>query len=151
MRFSNELAALASVLGLAAAGCGGGGSGGNANAEPTCLRAPGPRDCTALYTPTFTNVFSQTLQMHCATTRCHVQPTPTGGMALDDIDTAYDNLVNKKSANGETRVAPGDTQCGKVIVRLSTAGESWSMPPGMPLKDFELCSIRQWIANGAMK
>jgi hypothetical protein len=151
MRFSNELAALASMLALAAVGCGS--DGGGTKTEPTCLPAPGPRDCTALYQPTFANVFSQTLQMHCATTRCHVQPTPTGGMALDSLDTAYDNLVNKKSANGEPRVKPGDTQCGKVIVRLSSVDEPWSMPPGpgSHLMPSELCSIRQWIANGAMK
>ena len=151
MRFSNELAALASILAaLVAAGCGGDG---NTQTEPTCLPAAGPTDCTAQYQPTFANVFSVTLKKHCATTGCHVQPTPTGGMALDDLDTAYDNLVNKRSANGEARVEPGNAKCGKFIVRLSSVNEPWSMAPGPMghLGDTELCSIRQWIANGATK
>src|SRR5690349_18486613 len=150
MRFSNELAALASMLALAAAGCGGDGNG---QTEPTCLPAAGPTDCAALYVPTFANVFTNTLSMHCAVAKCHVEPTPQAGMALDDLDTAYDNLVNKKSANGEPRVIPGDAKCGKFIVRLSSVDEPWSMPPGSgsQLMPTELCSIRQWIANGATK
>ena len=151
MRFTNELAALASMLALAASGCGS--DGGSAPIEPRCLPAPGPTDCPALYQPTFANVFQNTLEKHCAVTGCHVEPNPTGGMALDDFGTAYDNLVNKKSANGEPRVKPADVQCGKLIVRLSSVDEPWSMPPGSGshLMATELCSIRQWIANGATK
>src|SRR5258706_12357684 len=138
MRFSNELAALASMLALAVAGCGDGGS---ARTEPTCLPAAGSTDCTALYLPTFMNVFANPLVMHCARTGCHLEPNPAGGMALDDLDKAYDNLVNKKSANGEARVVPGDAKCGKFIVRLSSVDEPWSMPPGPMgyLGDRELC------------
>lgn len=76
---------------------------------------------------------------------------PTGNMALDNEDQAYTNLISVKSANGEARVNPNDVQCGKVIVRLNSKNESYSMPPGMSLDAGTLCSIDQWIANGAKR
>jgi hypothetical protein len=150
MRFFNEVAALPVLTALAsAAGCSGGEG---TKTEPTCLPEAASTACAAEYTPTFDNVFKYTLSMHCARPGCHVQPNPQGGMALDDIDLAYTNLVNAKSANGEMRVMPGDVKCGKVIVRLESVNEDWSMPPKPGhLPDPELCSIRQWIANGAMR
>jgi hypothetical protein len=118
--------------------------------EPTCLAEAQSTDCTALYAPTFDAVFANTLSGTCAARECHRAPNPTGNMALDEIETAYTNLL-AKSSTGEPRITPGDVKCGKVIVRLETPGESYSMPPGRQLPATELCSIRQWIANGAKR
>lgn len=122
------------------------------NAEPTCLSTPGPLDCTALYgtqsdgsiEPTFDQVYENTLSQRCATTSCHGASPPAGGMNLGTIDAAYESLL------GDTpRIQAGDTECGKFIVRLETPDKPWSMPPGTPLSNTHLCSIRHWIANGA--
>jgi len=118
--------------------------------EPTCLAQAESTDCPALYAPTFDAVFKNTISTTCAATGCHREPNPTGNMALDEIETAYTNLL-AKSPSGEPRVTPGDVKCGKVIVRLETAGASYSMPPGRQLPEGELCSFRQWIANGAKR
>jgi hypothetical protein len=118
--------------------------------EPACLPAPVSTDCTPLYAPTFENVFGQTLSMKCAVSGCHKAPDAKAGMELDNIDTAYTELLTK-STTSEPRVKAGDLQCGKVIVRLDTKGESYSMPPSNPLMETELCSIRKWIAAGATR
>lgn len=125
--------------------------GGNNDGEPTCLAAPVSTSCSALYEPTFDNVWKYTLSTTCAAAGCHSGSMPTGNMALDNEDQAYTNLISVKSANGEARVNPNDVQCGKVIVRLNSKNESYSMPPGMSLDAGTLCSIDQWIANGAKR
>ena len=147
MRFSRAIFAfLALSVGYPIGGC----SSGDGNSEPTCLSAAASTSCTPLYTPTFDNVWKNTLSKTCAATDCHSGATPKGNMALDDEDKAYTNLLGK-SANGEPRVTAGDVKCGKVIVRTHTKGESYSMPPNLPLGDTELCSLTQWIAMGAMR
>jgi hypothetical protein len=139
---------IAAVLGIAAASCG---SSGTNDDEPSCLsHAVSTDDCTPLYEPTFDNVFKNTLSTTCAAPGCHSGSQPEAGMALDDIDRAYTNLL-AKSTTGGPRITPGDVRCGKVIVRLESKDKSYSMPPLTPLPDNQLCSIVQWIANGAMR
>ena len=98
--------------------------------------------------PTFQEVFDNTLLPICGEVGCHSGANPQRGLKLDDIDAAYTTLL-EKNAQGEDRVIKGDLACGKVIVRLETAGESWSMPPDNHLTEPELCAIRHWIKNGA--
>jgi hypothetical protein len=104
--------------------------------------------CTPEYAPTYANVFKYTLSPKCGKGGCHSAPNPKAGLELDQQDTARDNLLATNAA-GERRVIPSDVKCGKVIVRLETEGEPWSMPPSSHLGAAELCSIAQWIANGA--
>jgi hypothetical protein len=118
--------------------------------EPSCLAEAESTDCTATYQPTFDAVFKNTISRTCAAASCHREPTPAGNMALDEIDKAYTNLL-AKSPSGEPRIIPGDVKCGKVIVRLETPNESYSMPPVTPLPPGDLCSFRKWIANGAKR
>lgn len=136
-------------LGVLASACSDGNSNTNTG-EPTCLAEAQSTDCTALYAPTFDAVFTNTLSKTCAAAGCHREPNPTGNMALDEIEKAYSNLL-AKSPSGEPRITPSDVKCGKVIVRLETPDETYSMPPGRQLPATELCSIRQWIANGAKR
>ena len=149
MRFHSAIngvvaAALASVVAAACSSDGG-------SSEPTCLATAATTNCAPLYQPTFDNVWKYTLSVTCAAVDCHSGSQPTGNMALDQEDQAYANLLSK-SANGEPRVNPRDVQCGKVIVRLHTPNEPYSMPPPpTSLDPGALCAITQWIANGAMR
>jgi hypothetical protein len=151
---SVRVAALMAGLGIAFAACS---STDGGDGEPTCLDTAGPLDCTPLYglqsdgsiAPTFEHLYTNTLA-NCAVSGCHSGASPTGGMQLGTIDEAFASL-HEKSSTGKPRVTPGDTQCGKVIVRLETVGETYSMPPANHLKDSELCSIRHWIKNGATR
>jgi hypothetical protein len=143
---------VALLAGAALGGC----AGGSGPTEPTCLAAPADVTCTsALYglhggqiAPTFQEVFDNTIAKVCAASGCHSGASPQAGLKLDDIDTAYKALLATNAA-GERRVIPGDVKCGKVLVRLETAGETWSMPPGAHLDEQTLCSIRHWIKDGA--
>lgn len=152
-RCSGLLAGLA--LCLLGPSCGGGGGD---HPEPRCLSQPADAACTTvLYglhngviAPTFDDVFTNTLQPVCGASGCHSGQSPQRGLKLDDINAAYQTLLEKNAA-GEDRVIPGDVQCGKVIVRLETAGEPWSMPPGHHLDEPTLCAIRHWIADGALR
>jgi hypothetical protein len=126
--------------------------------EPTCLDKPANLDCKPLYglqadggvAPTFQQVFDTTLP-NCATSdSCHKGPNAQRGLRLDQIDSAYTNLL-ATNAQHEQRVIPGDVKCGKVIVRLESIDKPWSMPPGGHLGESDLCSFRHWIANGAKR
>lgn len=131
---------------LVAAACSGT-DGSNAD-EPTCLAQPASTTCTPEYAPTYDNVFTNTLSKSCGIAGCHAGPDPKGGLELDQKDTARENLLATNPA-GEKRVIPGDVKCGKAIVRLETEGASYSMPPANHLRSAQLCSIAQWIAQGA--
>lgn len=117
-------------------------------APPTCLAEPVDDACMAQYEPNFDNVFKYTLARTCSQGGCHEGTMPQGGLKLDDIDEAYTNLLDPTAG----RVKPGDLACGKMIVRLETKGEAWSMPRGQnQLALAERCSIRQWISQGAAR
>ena len=148
---SGRLAAIGGVCLVVASACG---STKSPTPEPTCLAANPDATCTdPLYPPNFKDLFDNTLLRTCSngggpTAGCHSAPYPEAGFELDDIDTAYANIL-AKSTTGEPRVIPNDVKCGKVIVRLETAGEPWSMPPDDHLNDQTLCAITQWIKSGA--
>ncbi len=123
---------------LLAAGCG-------TQPAPSC--PPLPADCTPQYTPDFESVFTNTLQRSCGVggNSCHATgPSPAGGLVLDNIDTAHDELVLTD------RVQPGDAACSTLIQRLNGSSGSL-MPPGAKLSDAEICAVRQWIEAGAQR
>lgn len=128
-----------------------------ADTVPPCLEAPADGDCTQVaygmhngqIAPTFSEIFSRTLQPSCGTTAsCHAAPGQNG-LALDDEATAYADLMAKNAAGTTSRVIPNDLKCGELVVRLETPNQTWSMPQGAHLPDNLLCVIRHWIANGA--
>ncbi|MBC7977181.1 MAG: hypothetical protein H7138_19575 [Myxococcales bacterium] len=100
--------------------------------------------CAPLYPPTFENVYSMTLQTTCGSERsaCHSAAGRAGGMSFEDPAHAYAALVNG-------RVLPRDPACSQVIVRTSSVGEDYQMPPGDPMSEAERCALIQWVQRGA--
>jgi hypothetical protein len=100
--------------------------------------------CAPLYAPTFDNVYAMTLQTTCGSGRaaCHSAAGAQGGMAFDTKQHAYDALL-------AGRVTPNDPGCSKLIVRTSSPGAAYQMPPGDPLNQAERCALIQWVQAGA--
>ena len=75
---------------------------------------------------------------------CHSATGRAGGLSLADQQTAYTELMK------EGRVKPGDPSCSELIVRTSSPGEDYQMPPGDPLDVPARCALIQWVQQGAM-
>lgn len=117
------------------------GDGGDGPTGESCLDLPA--DCTPQYTPTFDQVWANTLQPSCALSGCHGGTSASGGLALgDDADTAHAAL--------SALVAPGDPACSPLVDWLEPEGRG-AMPPGSLLVEEERCAVRQWIADGAQR
>jgi hypothetical protein len=109
--------------------------------------------CSALYPPTYDQVWTQTFANGCAEVggACHGQDGAAGavrGLTFVDPQTTWDHLM----LAGETGplVVPGDPQCSPLFVRLATDDPAIRMPPGAaPLDPNALCSIGTWISDGA--
>lgn len=123
------------VLVLALAGCPGGD-------PPACVEVD--TTCQPLYVPTFENVYANTLFEHCGSQRssCHSAAGMKGGMTFEDPQHAFDALT-------AGRVKPGDPGCSEMIVRVTSEGESYQMPPGDALPVAEQCALIQWVNDGA--
>lgn len=109
---------------------------------PACITVD--TACAPLYSPTFDNIYSMTLQTTCGSDRssCHSASGMQGGMSFQSAQRAFDSLT-------AGRVVAGDPGCSKLIVRTSSPGEDYQMPPGDPLSAAERCALIQWVANGA--
>lgn len=109
---------------------------------PSCITVD--TTCAPLYAPTFDNVYTMTLQNTCGSQRssCHSAAGKQGGMSFEDPQHAYAALL-------AGRVMPGNPGCSKMVVRTSSPGASYQMPPGDPLSAPERCALIQWIAAGA--
>jgi len=79
----------------------------------------------------------------CATSSCHSERTSVGGIALDDPDTAYDQLL------GRAFVTPGDP--ASTLLRLLEGDETMRMPPDAPLPQADIDLLRRWIEEGASR
>ena len=123
------------VLALLVAGCPGGD-------QPACVDVD--LTCNPLYVPTFDNVYENTLKNGCGSARvsCHSAAGHQGGMSFEDPATAHAALL-------AGRVIPGDASCSVMIVRTSSPGTSYEMPPSAPLSQAERCALIQWVQNGA--
>ncbi|MCB9590558.1 MAG: hypothetical protein H6718_34430 [Polyangiaceae bacterium] len=146
LRFSRPLyfSVFAALLLIATQSCSSGGE------EPAPLARCVTLDenCSLLYQPVFSEIHRRTLATTCAEpgTSCHASEGRRGGLALEDIDEAYDLLLDSERA----RVVPGDPECSRIMVRLEHTGSS-VMPPGDPLPENERCTIATWIRNGALR
>jgi hypothetical protein len=123
------------ALALAATGCP------NSSGPPACIDVD--LTCQPLYVPTFDNVYNNTLRDTCGSQRvsCHSHAGMKGGMTFETPETAFAAL--------STRVVPDDPGCSLMIVRTSSVGESYQMPPGSPLSEAERCALIQWVQAGA--
>ena len=76
---------------------------------------------------------------------CHSASGLAGGVSFADQQTAYDHLM----LSG--RVKPGNAGCSEMIVRTSSPGKDYEMPPGSPLSAATQCALIQWVQNGAQR
>jgi hypothetical protein len=139
---------ISSPLALALLACGCGGSG-DTEPEPQCSTNI-DLACKPLYTPTFDQVYTRTLQPTCAQAggSCHSAEGAMGALVFADPDAAYAALLGQSGA--EPRVVAGDAACSLITGRLYDTG-SRVMPPGSPLADAERCAVVLWIQNGAKR
>jgi hypothetical protein len=82
---------------------------------------------------------------------CHVMGA-SGGLAMPNAATAYDNLVDVASeeCSGETRVVPGDADGSLLIQAIEGEACVEQMPRGRaPLSAAEIATFREWIESGA--
>lgn len=128
---------LSLVLGLLLCGC-------PNDPPPACITVD--TGCAPLYQPTFDNVYTMTLRDSCGSARssCHSAAGLKGGMDFEDEQHAYDSLT-------AGRVMPGNPGCSKIVVRTSSPGEYYQMPPGDPLSPAARCALIQWVQNGALR
>lgn len=122
----------------------------DADPRPACLSQIEVDGCTPLYPAEFPVIFGQVLSVTCASagTSCHGDLGRMGGLALVSEDDSYAALLGL--SGDKRRVVPGDPACSEMMVRLDLPGHEWSMPPGAPLDERARCSIRRWIAGGAL-
>lgn len=118
--------------------------------RPACVSQIQVDGCTPLYPAEFSVLFSQVFSVTCASVgvSCHGDLGQMGGLAFVTEDQSYAALLG---LSGEKRrVVPGDPACSELVVRLDLPGHAWSMPPSAPLDERTRCSIRRWIAGGAL-
>ncbi|MBS2012908.1 MAG: hypothetical protein JST00_08480 [Deltaproteobacteria bacterium] len=104
--------------------------------------------CSALYEPTFDQVFDRTLKPSCAASgvSCHSSRGRQGGLAFEEREESYALLTRE---NGP--IVAGDPACSGLVARLTSTNGKFRMPPGRSLDAAEQCSIIQWIARGAKR
>ena len=102
--------------------------------------------CAPLFAPTFTNVYNMTIKGSCGSVNasCHSAAGAQGGLSFADEQTAFDGLT-------AGRVTPGDPGCSEFIVRTSSPGTDYEMPPGVTLSAPTRCALIQWVQNGAQR
>lgn len=117
---------------------------------PTACLDPLELDCSLTFAPTFESIFENRIQSTCgaAGNSCHGSEGQQGGLVLDDIDVAYDSLLE---GSDPPKVIPGDPECSPLMARLESDDPGFVMPVGAKLPEGERCAIRNWIAMGAEK
>ena len=80
------------------------------------------------------------LQKHCF--RCHGERKQEAGLRLD--------VRRRALAGGDSgpAIVPGKTE-GELLKRITTRDEKHVMPPGDPLADADIATLRAWIDQGA--
>lgn len=125
--------------------------------------AQGTVDC-AVPEPTWQWVYPCVMVANCSGAACHVGGS-SGGLAMDDIDSAYAALVNAGPAPApnlcagadEPYVVPGMPEGSLLIHKLDGVDETGAavcgtpMPIGTPLTTEQDEALRMWIMDGAME
>lgn len=134
---------LCTALLLAAAAC---------DPEAVSDTAPAEEGLTA----DFPTLHEKVLVPNCAQSGCHSTADRLAELALEDIDEAYDALLNEPCTNetaiieGLLRVAPGDPDQSFLYIKLTDArGMGTEMPPAYELTEEEIAAMEEWILNGA--
>jgi hypothetical protein len=107
-------------------------------------------DCAALYEPTYTNVYENTIRRSCGAGElsCHGEVS-SSDLDFSTIDSTYNLLIGSSETNAY--VVPGEPNCSLLTVRIDQANAEDAMPPGMPLGEAERCAVRQWVEQGALR
>jgi hypothetical protein len=108
---------------------------------PTCTTTGLDMACLPQYSPTFSNVYTNTIMVDCGSSRgaCH-SASGDANLSFADAPTAYQTLVD--------RVDPGNPACSELIVRTHDTGQDYTMPPGGALGASERCALLQWVIAG---
>lgn len=131
-RFRVTLASIVSLGFFVLAGCSG-------HHDPTAPEPGGPITFAADIQPIFNG--------RCATSGCHVQPTPRANCDLSP-GVSYANLVNVQTEVyvPGVRVTPGEPDSSVLYLLV----ESGTMPArGGRLTSTQVAAIKKWIENGA--
>ncbi|MGE0870160.1 MAG: hypothetical protein AB7P03_16465 [Kofleriaceae bacterium] len=101
-------------------------------------------ECSPLYIPTFDNVYNMTISKSCGIDRssCH-SPTGESGTSFATIEAAYGGLIEGGL------VKPFDPMCSELVVRTSSPGKDYQMPPGDALSPSTRCALIKWVEAGA--
>lgn len=136
-------------------------SGDDASSVDAQEQDAGPSEDAAMGDPvSFATVFNEVLEpMGCTAGYCHAGHA--GGMLMDSLESAYDNLVNVETSTDTNcdvtmRVVPGDPDASMLWVRVRPQEDDCltadqKMPPFSEtgLTDAQLDLIHDWIATGA--
>lgn len=147
------MASIALLGTIAGGGCDGGADDGTTLA-PACVEVS-PSSCAPLYTPSFDEVYTRTLVPSCASGggSCHGNADASGaeahGLFVDDADATHARLLQDRG--DDTFVVAGDAACSSLVVRLVVDDDVLRMPVGTSLSEGEICSVAQWIENGAAR
>jgi hypothetical protein len=146
---------LALVVSASLVACGNNGGAADASTDPPCVSVP-DAGCAASYDPpTFDAIFKNIFQPNCAvgTGTCHTADFVAGGISFADETTAYDLLLGAGGgASGTAYVLPKDPSCSTLMKRLESTDPNYHMPRGNNfLMESDLCTITQWIDEGAQR
>ena len=119
------------------------------NSLPACITVD--TSCAPLYSPTFDNVYANTLSVSCGSTNssCHNGAGPSGMSFATEAEAYSQLLLKSKYEPSRFRVEPGNAACSVMIVRTDSPGASYQMPIGTALMASERCALVQWVQEGA--
>ena len=120
--------------------------------DPPCVTGL-TADCAASYAPpTFDADLHEHLPDELRRGDGHVPHVRLrrGGIVFAEPNTSYATLLG--SDGGTAYVLPGDPGCSTLMKRLESTDPNYHMPKGpTSLSAGDLCTIVQWIANGAAR
>jgi hypothetical protein len=150
VRLTTERLIASFALALLACSGAGASPGVDASTDPPCVTGL-TATCAATYAPpAFDTIFTNIFHPNCAVGNgtCHTSDFAAGGIVFEDAGTAYALLLG--ADGGTPYVLPDDPGCSTLMKRLESSDPSYRMPRGdNSLSDGDLCTIVQWIDQGA--
>ncbi len=101
--------------------------------------------------PNYSEIQASVFTPNCAV-GCHSGGAPSGGLNLEEANSYMElvGVASNQDANFD-RVTPGDPDNSYLIQKLEgTASSGQQMPPGNPMAQADIDTIRQWITDGAI-